>query len=114
MTESLPEDEASQRLSLNEAIQIVAEVAAELALSCDALICRRAYLGRVASQLNEAMREWPDCPDAWNELAPFVVNHQGEITTVPEMLLIGDQREPRRIARLLLRSLDWDLPPIDA
>jgi hypothetical protein len=110
MTEALPEDGASPRLRLVEAVLIVAEVAGELASSQDVLTHRQGMLKRAATRLADAMRDWPDCPEAWNEIAPFVVNSRWERVTIPEMLLVGDPPDPRRIARLLLRSLDWDLP----
>jgi hypothetical protein len=95
---------------LREAYRIVAEVAGELARSADAPPERRRDLARASSGISRALSERPDDEHAWAEAAPTVTHHGGGRVTIPEMLLLDGAGEPRRLARLLLRALDWELP----
>lgn len=96
---------------LREAYRLVAEVADELARSADAPPLKRRDLALASERITRALGVWPDDPRAWAEAAPFVADRSGCRTTIPDMLLIDPGRDPRRIARLLLRALDWKLPP---
>ncbi len=94
---------------LRDAYRIVAEVAQELAHSEDVPHPMRRDLHRASSQILVALQGRPDDHHSWAEVAPAVTRQAGERLTIPEMLMRDGGDDPQRLARLLLRALDWDL-----
>ncbi len=95
---------------LRDAYRIVAEVAQELAHSEDVPHPMRRDLHRTSSQILFALQGRPDDHHSWAEVAPAVMRRVGKRLTIPEMLLREGVDDPQRLARLLLRALDWELP----
>jgi hypothetical protein len=99
---------AIERGRVRMAAEALAEVAERLAAGEGRM---KGELSLAAASLREAMASHPDKPEWWIGVGPFVIERSGYPRSLVEMLIdVPGSDDPRRLAAVLLRALEWRLP----